>query len=71
MLADNGAMAEWGDCGPDCAMHEDAWAVDDTMKVTHHYDETDILITLKLYVIMSSSLLLIGLMVTCLGIKFF
>ena len=61
----------WGDCGPDCVMHDDAWTTDDTMKVTHHYDETEISIALKLYVIMSSSLLLIGLMVTCLGIKFF
>ena len=62
----------WGDCGPDCVMHDDAWTRDDTMKVTHHYkDETEISIAMKLYVIMSSSLLLIGLMVTCLGIKFF
>ena len=71
MLDDNGAMAEWGDCGPDCVMHEDAWAEDKTMKVTHHYEELKVTTPLKLYVIMSSSLLLIGLMVTCLGIKCF
>ena len=44
------------------------WKTDNTLKVTHHnLDKKEIRIALKLLGIMSSSLLLIGLMVTWLG----
>ena len=56
-----------GFCGPDCPMHPNAFRNDDTLKVTHHYDQKQLTITLKLLGIMTSSLLLIGLMVICLG----
>ena len=59
-----------GFCGPDCPMHPYAFRNDDTLKVTHHYDQKQLTITLKLLGIMGSSLLLIGLMVTCLGKSF-
>ena len=57
-----------GFCGSDCPMHPDAFTNDETLTVTHHYDQKEITITLKLLGIMSSSLLLIGLVVTGLGI---
>ena len=53
-----------GFCGPDCPMHPYAFRNDDTLKVTHHYDQKQLTVTLKLLGIMGSSLLLIGLMVT-------
>ena len=57
-------------CGPDCPMHPNAWTTDDTLKVTHHYsDQKETMIAVKLLSIMASSLLLIALMVTCLGIS--
>ena len=46
-----------------------AWKTDDTLKVTHNYNQEEMLIGLKLYGIMSSSLLLVGLLVTGLGNK--
>ena len=56
------------ECGPDCPMHPNAFTTDDTLKVTYsNIDEKEIMIALKLHGIMSSSLLLIGLMVTGLG----
>ena len=59
-----------GFCGPDCPMHPYAFRNDDTLKVTHHYDQKQLTVTLKLLGIMGSSLLLIGLMVTGLGKSF-
>ena len=58
-----------GFCGPDCPMHPYAFRNDDTLKVTHHYDQKQLTVTLKLLGILASSLLLIGLMVTGLGIS--
>ena len=48
-------------------MNTNAWKTDDTLKVTHNYNQEEMLIGLKLYGIMSFSLLLVGLMVTGLG----
>ena len=49
-------------------MHPNAFITDDTLKVTYsNIDEKEIMVALKLLGIMSSSLLLIGLMVTWLG----
>ena len=61
----------WADCGPDCPMHPNPniWMTDDTLKVTHHDDQNLIMIALKLYGIMSTSLALIALLVTFLGMK--
>ena len=66
-----GGKGNAGDCGPDCPMHPNptAWKTDDTMRVTHHYNQKEIMTAWKLYGIMSSSLLLIGLVVTGLGIS--
>ena len=52
-----------------CRMHPnpDAWMTDETLKVSHNYNQKEIMTTLKLYGIMSSSLLFIGLVVTRLG----
>ena len=59
----------WGDCGPGCPSEDDAWLTDDTLEVTHHYsDQKEKMIAVKLLGIMASSLLLIALMVTRLGI---
>ena len=58
---------KWADCAPDCPMHPNALKTDDTLKVTHNYNQEEMLIGLKLFGIMSSSLLLVGLMVTGLG----
>ena len=55
-------------CGPDCPIEANAWKTDDTMKVTHGVDQKEMVIALKLHGILASSLLLIGLMVTGLGI---
>ena len=58
-----------GFCGPDCPMHPDAFKTDNTLTFTHHYDQTEMMLALKLYGILSSSLLLIGLIVIGLGNK--
>ena len=56
------------DCFLQCA-EPFAFTTDHTLKVTHHnFDTNEIMIALKLHGIMSSSLLLIGLMVIGLGI---
>ena len=56
------------DCFLQCAKPF-AFTTDNTLKVTHHnFDTKEIMIALKLHGIMSSSLLLIGLMVIGLGI---
>ena len=63
-------MASWGFCGPDCPIETNAWKTDDTLKVTHHnLDQKEMMIAVKLLGIMSSSLLLIGLMVVGLGMS--
>ena len=67
-LKDDGSVASWGFCGPDCPIETNAWTTDDTLKVTHHsLDQKETMIAVKLLSIMASSLLLIALMVTCLG----
>ena len=48
-------------------MHPNAWKTDDTLKVTHHYDQKEITTAWKLYGILSASLLLIALIVISLG----
>ena len=49
-------------------MHPNAFTTDDSLKATYsNFDEKEIMIALKLHSIMSSSLLLIGLMITGLG----
>ena len=55
-------------CSTDCPLHPDAYTLDEKMKVTHQYDQKEIMTTLKLYGILSSSLLLVGLLVIGLGI---
>ena len=57
-------------CSTDCPIHPDVFSTDETLKVTQHhgYDWKEIWIALKLYCIMSSSLLLFGLLVIGLGI---
>ena len=60
---------DYGYCGPDCPTEENAWLTDDTLKVTHGIDQKEIMVALKLHGILASSLLLIGLMVTCLGMS--
>ena len=57
-------------CSKDCPVDVIPWYPDNTLKVTHHYsDQKETMIVVKLLGIMASSLLLIGLMVTCLGIS--
>ena len=63
-------MASWADCGPDCLMHPDAFTTDETLKVTHHREvEIEIMISVRLIGIMSSSLILLALMMKGLGIS--
>ena len=59
----------WAYCGPDCPIHPLALEpiTDDNLEVTPHYDQEEIMMTLKLFGIMASSLLLLYMMVTCLG----
>ena len=60
----------WGDCGPGCPFKDDAWSTDDTLKVTQNYfDQKEVMIAVKLYGIMASSLLLLALMVKLLGMS--
>ena len=68
---DNGLFIRsyYGACGHDCPLHPDALKTDNTFKVTHHYDQKELVIVLKLYGILSSSILLLGLMVSELGIQ--
>ena len=48
------------------------WSKDDTLKVTHHkFDQKEMMVAVKLLGIMGSSLLLISLIVTGLGIYLF
>ena len=61
---------KWGYCGKKCPVDVNPWSTDGNVKVTHHnFDQQEILTALKLYGIMSSSLLLIGIMVAGLGIS--
>ena len=55
-------------CGPRCPLKDDVWTADDTLIFSQHYDEKERLKVLKFFGIMSSSLLLVGLVVTVLGI---
>ena len=65
-----GGEGNWADCSPDCPMHPDALATDATLKVTHHreVDEKQIMMSLRLIGVMSSSLILLALMMKGLGI---
>ena len=68
----SGNVASWGFCGPDCPIKTNAWMTDDTLRVTHQkFDQKEMRIALKLLGIMASSLLLLGLMSTCLGMHWF
>ena len=68
LLVDFDDLASSTDCFLQCA-EPFAFTTDHTLKVTHHnFDTNEIMIALKLHGIMSSSLLLIGLMVIGLGI---
>ena len=60
---------EKSNCLPGCPFLADAWTTDDTLRVTHGLGSEEILIDLKIYGIVASSLLLIGLMVKVLGNK--
>ena len=69
-----GGEGNWGYCGPDCPMHPlhpDALTTDETLKVTHHHevDQEEIMISVKLIGVMSSSLILLALMMKGLGIS--
>ena len=66
-VTNEGNVASWAYCGPDCPMHPDAFTTDNTMKVTHKLDRKEKIIALKLLGILAVSLLLIGLMFTGLG----
>ena len=59
---------DWGYCGPGCPSEDDAWLTNNTLKVTHDVDQREMMTALKLHGILASSLLLIGVMVTGLGI---
>ena len=61
----------FADCGPDCPMHPyDPWQTDDTFKVTYQNSvEKEMMIALNLLGVMVSALILIGLLVTGLGIS--
>ena len=63
-------MEEWGNCGKNCPVASDVnpWSTDETLKVIHdNKNQREIMIGIKLLGIMSSSLFLLGLMVTELG----
>ena len=49
----------------------DPWSADDTLKVIHHHgmDEKEIMISVRLIGVMSSSLILLALMMKGLGIS--
>ena len=57
------------ECGPDCPFEKNAWKTDDTLKFTASLNQREIMIAVKLLGIIASSLLLIGLMVTGLGMS--
>ena len=61
----------WAVCGPDCPMDPDALITDETLKVTHHreVDQKQIMISVRLIGVMSSSLSLLALMMKGLGIS--
>ena len=63
---------EWwerGECGPGCPIEANAWKTDETLRVTHDFNQKEMMIALKLHGIMASSLLLIALMVKLQGIS--
>ena len=61
----------YGNCGPDCPFKDDAWSVDETLKITHHrdMDQKLMMISVRLIGIMSSSLILLALMMKGLGLS--
>ena len=67
------ADGNWGICGPDCPMYPNVpWLTDETLKVTHqNLDQEGIMIAVKPLLILASSLPLLGMMVTGLGISGF
>ena len=67
---DNWYGTDWADCGPDCPLHPSVFTTDNTLKVAHdNMDQNEIEIALKLFGIIASSLILIGLMVTGLSMS--
>ena len=58
----------WGYCGKNCPVDVNPWSKDNTLKVTSHIlNQNEMKIAMKLLGIVASSLLLTGVMVTCLG----
>ena len=74
---ENGVLVvgHYGYCGgpdcSDCPMHPNALTTDETLKVTHGNitDQKEIMISVRLIGIMSSSLILLALMMKGLGIS--
>ena len=58
----------WRICGAKCPLKDDAWREDNTLTIRQYNDEKEKIKILKLFGIKFFSLLLIGLVVTGLGI---
>ena len=73
MVDENNVLVygNWAACDPDCPMDPDALITDETLKVIHHreVDHEEIMISVRLIGIMSSSLILLALMMKGLGIS--
>ena len=67
----DGGWVGRGNCGPGCPIETNAWKTDDTLKITHNrdMDQKQKMMLVRLIGIMSSSLILLGLMIRVLGIS--
>ena len=57
-----------GYCGEDCPVYESTWGTDDTLRVTTHWDYTEILWVIAGIGILATSILTIAVLLKCCGI---
>ena len=61
---------EWdrGFCDDNCPVHQSTWGTDDTLRVTTHWDYTEILWVIAGIGILATSILTIAALLKCCGI---
>ena len=58
----------WGLCGDDCPVDESTWGTDDTLRVTTHWDYSEILWVIAGIGILATSILIIAALLKSCGI---
>ena len=64
----SGNRRYWGVCGDDCPLDESTWGTDDTLRVTTHWDYSEILWVIAGIGILATSILIIAALLKCCGI---